>query len=159
MRKGGSEIDVATHHSVIELEHDEVVLRLARRKNTPQGSVMRRSCWCRQCKHSCPVMFCGSSSSVYQWGAAPFVDITGFAANALLKECCEKIEFKKACLAICHDLRRGHAKDLQLGGATLREILEAGQWSSAGFFKYLDLDHLERDLVVSAHLAERDEEP
>ena len=58
----------------------------------------------------------------------------------------------------CHDIRRGHAKDLQQAGASLREILEAGQWSSPRFLKYLDLDALEKDIVISAHIAESDDE-
>ena len=38
-----------------------------------------------------------------------------------------------------HDLRRGHALDLQLSGAPLWEILNAGKWKSPAFLQYLDL--------------------
>ena len=58
-----------------------------------------------------------------------------------------------------HDFRRGHARDLQLGGATLGEILAAGQWSSPAFLKYLDMMQLETEAVVEAHLDESDDEP
>jgi hypothetical protein len=37
-----------------------------------------------------------------------------------------------------HDIRRGHAKDLQMSGASLAETLAAGQWRSPAFMKYLD---------------------
>ena len=47
-------------------------------------------------------------------------------------------------------------QDLQLGGARLKEMLEAGQWSSPAFMKYLDMDDIERDLAVEAHLDESD---
>ena len=50
----------------------------------------------------------------------------------------------------CHDLRRGHAKDLVESGASLVEILSAGQWRSPAFLKYLDLRTLERDAVLAA---------
>ena len=57
-----------------------------------------------------------------------------------------------------HDLRRGHAKDLQVNGATLYEILAAGEWRSPAFLSYLDLAELERDVVVEAHLDESSSE-
>jgi len=66
-----------------------------------------------------------------------------------------------------HDLRRGHALDLQLSGAfcpghgpaecrcactlsgaPLGEILAAGDWKSPAFLDYLDKYRLERDLVM-----------
>ena len=43
-------------------------------------------------------------------------------------------------------------------GAPLWEILEAGQWASPAFLKYLDLHKLEADLVIQAHLAESEDE-
>ena len=53
-----------------------------------------------------------------------------------------------------HDLRRGHAKDLQERGAGLAEILRAGEWRSPAFLTYLDLHSLEKEVVVEAHLGE-----
>ena len=57
-----------------------------------------------------------------------------------------------------HDLRRGHALDLQLSGAPLHEILEAGDWKSPAFLVYLDRDRLERDMVMQAHFEDSDNE-
>ena len=54
----------------------------------------------------------------------------------------------------CHDLRRGHARDLQLKGAGLAEILVAGQWSSPAFLKYLGVQALEASAVLEAHMDE-----
>ena len=53
-----------------------------------------------------------------------------------------------------HDLRRGHALDLQLAGAPLHEILAAGDWASPAFMAYMNRYRLERDLVQQAHLQE-----
>ena len=47
-----------------------------------------------------------------------------------------------------HDLRRGHARDLQATGATLGQILVAGDWRSPALSKYLDEQQLENDVVV-----------
>ena len=41
-------------------------------------------------------------------------------------------------------------------GAPLSEILEAGEWSSPAFLKYLDLLRLNTELVVQAHAVESD---
>ena len=54
----------------------------------------------------------------------------------------------------CHDLRRGHARDLQANGAGLREILAAGDWRSAAFMSYLDTAQLEEGATLEAHEAE-----
>ena len=43
-------------------------------------------------------------------------------------------------------------------GAPLHEILNAGEWSSPAFLKYLDLHKLETDLVVQSVLEESDAE-
>ena len=71
-----------------------------------------------------------------------------------------------------HDFRRGHAKDLQISGemrlfcagccscavgaagAPLWAILQAGEWRSPAFLKYLDLHKLDMDLVMQAHVDE-----
>ena len=57
-----------------------------------------------------------------------------------------------------HDLRRGHAMDLQCAGAPLWEILEAGEWSSPAFLLYLDMNKLDAEFVVQAHAGESDSE-
>ena len=43
-------------------------------------------------------------------------------------------------------------------GAPLYEILQAGEWRSPAFLKYLDMETLERDLVIQAHLNEESED-
>ncbi len=41
-----------------------------------------------------------------------------------------------------------HMLRLSFSGAPLYEILAAGQWTSPAFLKYLDIHHLETELVV-----------
>ena len=60
----------------------------------------------------------------------------------------------KASLYRTHDFRRGHARDLQASGASLVEILQAGQWKSPAFLNYLDVNSLESEAVLQAHLEE-----
>ena len=70
----------------------------------------------------------------------------------------QMLEVPDAAVYGTHDLRRGHAKDLQVNGAQLCEILHAGQWKSPAFMEYLDLNQLEHDAVLEAHLAESSDE-
>ena len=69
-----------------------------------------------------------------------------------------RLQVPQAELYRPHDFRRGHAKDLQEKGASVKEILAAGEWRSPAFLKYLDLDLLEHDLVVQAHLEDSSDE-
>ena len=87
-------------------------------------------------------------------GHAPFAGLSGSSANGVLKECCVTLELAMTSSFRCHDFRRGHAKDLQLSGATLWQILAAGEWSSPAFLSYLDTHRLETDAVVQAHVNE-----
>jgi hypothetical protein len=57
-----------------------------------------------------------------------------------------------------HDFRRGHAKDSQVSGASLFEILSAGGWSSPAFLKYIDACELEREVALQSHLDELSDE-
>ena len=53
------------------------------------------------------------------------------------------------------DFRRGHARDLaRKPNTTLKEIMQMGQWRSSALLKYLDLDEIETECVVEAHIAE-----
>jgi hypothetical protein len=137
--------------SVISLEGDELCLRLAKRKNLPSGSVIRRTCWCSFCVITCPVhtlwKFCEEQGK----GAQPFVEFKdGFALRSL-RCILKRLSVPEAGVYRTHDIRRGHAQDLLVRGASLAEILRAGQWKSPAFLVYLDLETLEKGAVVEAH--------
>ena len=57
-----------------------------------------------------------------------------------------------------HGLRRDHALDLQLSGAPLWKTLNAWECRSSAFLSYLDMNKLEADVAVQAHLDESDGE-
>ena len=91
-------------------------------------------------------------------GQLLFDGITASKALIRLREILDKSHTPEARAYGTHDLRRGHARDLQRRGASLHEILMAGEWRSPAFLKYLDLLALERDVVVEAHVDESDGE-
>ena len=81
-------------------------------------------------------------------GGQPFACITPAAALTALRVMLAGIGVEGASEYRCHDLRRGHALDLQLSGAPLWEILAAGEWKWPAFPDYLDVHELETDLMV-----------
>ena len=51
-----------------------------------------------------------------------------------------------------HEMRRGHAEDLRINGATLGDILRADDCKSSGFWMCLNQNQLELDRIVDARL-------
>ena len=91
-------------------------------------------------------------------GERVFPNCTAPQALETLRFVLVQLGVKDAAQYRTHDLRRGHARDLQVSGAPLWEILAAGEWRSPAFLKYLDLHQLETDLVVQAHVEDSDGE-
>ena len=109
--------DQANEQAALALEGDELVLRLRRRKNRPGGSTLRRHCWCTTCRESCPVHVLGPMLEDRVPGEGLFPNISAASAGAFLKKMLESIGVREAGSYRLHDLRRGHALDLQLAGA------------------------------------------
>ena len=141
--------------AVIQVETDRITLRLKCRKNKQHGSVLQRYCWCKGCKHTCPVHVLGPFFRSYSTGVPIFEDFTQASALQDLRELLAILGIADAGKYRCHDLRRGHARDMQASRSPLYKILEAGEWASAAFMTYLDRVKLEADAVLSA--AEGDE--
>jgi hypothetical protein len=110
-------------------------------------------------------------------GQPLFAGVTASSALKVLRQMLSALNVESAGDYRTHDLRRGHAKDLQQSGTQLScvhdmcvqvpvfwlgtplwKILEAGQWRSPAFLKYLDMSSLDTSLVAQAHCDESDEE-
>ena len=81
----------------------------------------------------------------------PFEATSGKSALNLLRERVKRLGSPCAATYRLHDFRRGHAQDLADAGAHLNEILQAGQWRSAAFFRYLDAEEVDSRAVLEAH--------
>ena len=138
--------------ALLSVEENAVVLRLASRKNRPQGSTLRRSCWCRECKATCPVHVLGAWFKTLPQGRRAFEGITAASALANLRSWLQRLEVPDAEKYRLHDFRRGHCRDLQASGASLAKILEAGEWKSPAFLSYLDKAELENEAVAQVHV-------
>ena len=96
----------------------------------------------------------GSYLSEREEGFRPFAQYTPASALRLLRSLLSDLGEADCEKCRTHDFRRGHARDLQERGASLAEILRAGEWRSPAFLSYLDVHELERGAVVEAHLEE-----
>ena len=138
--------------ALLSVEEDAVVLRLTSRKNRPQGSTLRRSCWCRECRETCPVHVLGAWYKSLPPGKRAFEGITAASALADLRSWLQRLEVPDAEKYRLHDFRRGHCRDLQASGASLATILAAGEWKSPAFLSYLDEAELENEAVAQVHV-------
>jgi hypothetical protein len=136
---------------IFRLHGDMVELWHPKRKNRLHPSSSYRPCWCKKCPITCPVHILGAFMAELPVGTQPFVRISPAQANSGLKRMLQALDVPHAEEFITHDMRRGHAEDLRRGGATLGEILRAGDWKSPAFLHYLDAEQLDMDRIVEAH--------
>ena len=87
-------------------------------------------------------------------GTKPFAVFSAAEALFYLRSILHHLNIERPDAYRTHDFRRGHARDMQERGATLYEILKAGEWRSPAFMSYLDLEELHSAAVVEAHLDE-----
>ena len=124
---------------------------------------------------TCPVHALGPLVQACSPGQRLFEGISAADALRVLRILLAELGTQSPDLYRTHDLRRGHALDLQLSGAQLHVwpvpgvtpvsqgaplwvILAAGEWKSPAFLDYLNLHRLEGDMVVQAHIAESSDE-
>ena len=105
---------------------------------------------------SCPVHGIGRWLEETDTGSRPFAHISGAFAMSELRRRLVLLDIVDARGYWLHDFRRGHADDMRRNGKRLKEILFAGEWRSPGYLQYLNLDALEADCVVEAHLDDSD---
>lgn len=97
-------------------EGDTLVLELARRKNKPRGSRLVRKCWCGESRATCPVHVIGPWLDTHPTGTPLFPDISPARALGMLRDMLATVGVEGHSEYRTHDLRRGHALDLQLSG-------------------------------------------
>jgi hypothetical protein len=139
-------------HSCVAVIGNELVLKLARRKNKIHGSTLRRACSCPASRWMCPVHVLGEWLSTREIGSQPFLHLRADVARSALRRRLGWLGVKEASAYSLHDFRRGHAHDLAAAGGSLQAILAAGEWTSPAFLKYLDTVQLEEQVVLQAHL-------
>ena len=145
-------------HSCVAVVGRQLVLKLARRKNRPRGSTLKRGCSCPQSSWMCPVHVLGDWLAAQPCGTAPFAAISAARARALLREHLASMGIADAQAHSLHDFRRGHARDLAEAGASPDSIKALGEWVSPAFLKYLDVSTVEAQYVLQAHLDDSEDD-
>jgi hypothetical protein len=140
----------AGRQSVAVLHDGTLHLRLRKRKNRKDGSHLERSCWCHESTATCPVHVLGAWLAQFPTGTKPFTGIKIHFAMKRMRDSLKGMGVERAEEYRLHDFRRGHSEDLMEGGATLCQILSAGEWKTPAFLDYLDLNTLEKKAVVEA---------
>ena len=107
----------------LSLEGDQLVIHLRRRKNRPAGSRLVRTCWCARSKPTCPIHVLGAYVAAVPAGHKLFQGISASSALQGLRLMLRALTISRAGEYRTHDLRRGHAKDLQLSGKWRRRFL------------------------------------
>ena len=133
-------------------------LQLRTRNNKRHGSVLWRQCWCSQQTSTCSVKVFGRWAATKPVGTALFCGLNAGMATKLLRCILAALKVEGAERFRLQDFRRGHADDLANSGASLLEILKAGEWRSPAFLKYLNIESLERHPDVQAHGDESSED-
>ena len=134
------------------MEGEVLCLKLGRRKNKPEGSLLKRTCWsaiaglwsialllcvehsslcCVRCKENpftCPVHIAWPYFEKLEPGQAAFSGIRPAKALGQLREMLDRLGSADAAIYRTHDLRRGHALDIQERCGSLQEILAADEW-------------------------------
>ena len=105
------------------IEGNKLALVLRRRKNKPEGSRLVRGCWCRESKVTCPFHRLAPVLQKCQRGQKLFEGITPAKALGVLRLMLAAVGVGDADAYRTHDLRRGHALDLQLSGTCALHLL------------------------------------
>ena len=145
-------------HSCAGVAKGEFILRLARRKNKLHGSILRRACSCAGAAWRCPVHTLGEWLQSLPCGSQPFLCVRADVARAELRRRLAALGFSDSAAFNLHDFRRGHAHDLAEAGGGLKQILDAGEWVSPAFLKYLDTAQLEKKVAVQACLDDSEDD-
>ena len=135
---------------VLKVAASEVTLHFPHRKNSLIPTSLARQCWCKRCSLTCPVHVLGFYMQSLEPGSQPFAHIKRDQLLVALRTVLAHLNVPDACTYGSHSFRRGHAEDISRRGGKLSELLEAGNWNSAAFKCYLNMERLESRRVVWA---------
>ena len=104
--------------------------------------------WCMRCTNTCTVHVVGEFLRGVVPGVKPLAAWRPGMVLFVLRDVLKSIGVDVV-------LSREHADDLLRRGATLLEIIRAGDWRSAALLTYLDAYRHERDSSMEAHLRQQ----
>ena len=127
-------------HSALTMVSGFLLLKLTRRKHRPEGSILKRSCRCREVgRLSCVVCTYlawvaekqpGTGSRVWPGSASQYLHQLRRLLNLLMHP--QAMSFTLKCF------RAGKASVLASSGATWQEIQSAGEWRGLSSLSYIN---------------------
>ena len=110
------------------LSDEQLCFRLSSRKNVPEGSLLKRKCWCDTAQSLlCPVHVIWNYIAKFEVGMQVFAGISPGRAIGTLRHYLGLLEVPQAKLYRCHDIRRGHADDMRASGS-IQLISDPRSW-------------------------------
>ena len=137
-------------HSNVQLSGRSCTLKLMKHKNRQYPTAMVRECCCEEMgKLLCSVHWLKYLHDRATHGGRVFALTTsGFAAK--LKELAAAAGVQDAHRCGTHSLRRGMAQDILDLGGSLPALLNAGDWTSSAYLKYLRVSQTDDAAVARA---------
>jgi hypothetical protein len=143
-------------HSGVWIAADKIHIRLRKRKHRASGSWLKRACTCSECPLLCGIHFAGQYVMTKPIGEELF----GFSQAQFthaIKRALTLLEIPGASTFSLKAFRAGRATELALKGVPIGKILQAGEWKSSAFLRYIDEDTV--DHASFAHeILESDDE-
>ena len=137
---------------------NQLCLRLARRKNRPSGSFLRRACVCATRGRSMCAVHRMQAHLAAKQVAAPLWSFTPASALHTLKRLLVLVKEPQSAAFTLKAFRAGRATQLAAQGKSLGTILQAGEWRSSAFLSYVDTDAVDSSQLLSQTLALSDDE-
>ena len=140
-------------HSGVWVDHSKhLCLRLAQRKNRPQGSLLRRPCICVGVANPLCVV-CRVRTVLARHGPGHrLFNYTADRAVTTLRRMLTLLGVTNAQGYTLKAFRAGKATALAASGKSLGHILAAGEWRSSAFLSYVDTDVVDQAQLLDATL-------
>ena len=100
----------------VYLEDDALMVVLKRRKNTVNGTTLRRKCWCQTSSATCPVHVIGPLLSGRGADEPLLPGLSKDGALRTLRSTVAALGLRSAAAYRTHDLGRGHAQGFAESG-------------------------------------------
>jgi len=153
----GKSVDPSSWHSVITNSRQHVCITLNRRKNSPHGDVIKRTCLCvRGDDLLCGVCCIKSLIRVHQDRASRIFNTINLQSDmSLIRRIVHT--FGVAHFS-WHSFRRSCAQEMLRSGCTISQIIRSGGWRSASFVQYLNRRDLDDRACLNLILQDSDHE-
>ena len=130
--------------------------RMAKRKNRPKGSILRRPCTCGEDKIICLPCRLGKFIQRRSKGQRLY-NMNSYDFTKRLKEALRSLGYENVEKFTLKAFRAGHATELACLGVDLAKIMEKGEWSSRAIFSYINMEQVDQSVLLHK-LTEHDDE-